>query len=76
MKDEEESAPNPEFESTEALAARTATNIHYWIRLRSEGSGPPYVKMGRLVRYRRIDTDAWLSARLRASTFDERPVAA
>jgi predicted DNA-binding transcriptional regulator AlpA len=35
---------------------------------RLEGGGPPYVKMGRLVRYRPADVRAWLSERVRRST--------
>ncbi len=35
---------------------------------RWEGCGPPYVKMGRLVRYRPADVRAWLSERVRRST--------
>jgi predicted DNA-binding transcriptional regulator AlpA len=35
---------------------------------RWEGGGPPYVKMGRLVRYRPADVRAWLSERVRRST--------
>jgi predicted DNA-binding transcriptional regulator AlpA len=32
------------------------------------GSGPRYVKLGRLVRYRPSDVQAWLSERVRRST--------
>src|SRR3546814_6035400 len=67
----ENQAP-PEFETTEELATRTSTRVDYWSRLRLDGSGPPYVKFGRLVRYRRIDTDAWFAERLRRSTFEDR----
>lgn len=35
---------------------------------RWEGFGPPYVKMGRLVRYRPSDVQAWLAERVRRST--------
>jgi predicted DNA-binding transcriptional regulator AlpA len=35
---------------------------------RWEGGGPPYVKMGRLVRYRPADVRAWLAERVRRST--------
>jgi predicted DNA-binding transcriptional regulator AlpA len=35
---------------------------------RWEGGGPPYVKMGRLVRYRPSDVQAWLAQRVRQST--------
>lgn len=37
----------------------TAERLKAW---RYEGKGPAYVKVGRFVRYRRRDVDAWLSA--------------
>jgi len=42
-----------------------------WLaKLRLTGEGPPFLKLGRQVRYWRADLDAWLSARLRRSTSD------
>jgi hypothetical protein len=35
---------------------------------RLRGTGPRFVKVGRLVRYRRSDLDAWIAARVRGST--------
>jgi hypothetical protein len=35
---------------------------------RVSGSGPVFSKLGRIVVYRRVDLDAWLSANSRAST--------
>lgn len=37
-------------------------------RWRGTGDGPPYVKIGSRVRYRRADLDAWLSERIVKST--------
>ena len=37
-------------------------------RWRMEGVGPCFVRIGRLVRYRRGDLDLWLKARVRQST--------
>lgn len=37
-------------------------------RKRVNGDGPPYVKIGSRVRYRRADLDAWLSKRVVTST--------
>jgi predicted DNA-binding transcriptional regulator AlpA len=39
------------------IASITATK---W---RARAEGPPFIKIGRLVRYRRSDVDAWLAAR-------------
>ena len=38
--------------------------------LRSRGGGPPFVKLGRRVVYRREDLDAWLAASRRTSKSD------
>lgn len=46
------------------LAARTLE------KLRIVGGGPRFVKLGRAVRYRPVDLDDWLAARLRNSTSD------
>jgi len=37
-------------------------------RLRLKGDGPRYAKLGKAVRYRRADLDAWLASRLIHST--------
>lgn len=41
---------------------------------RVRGDGPPYVKQGRLVRYRPEDVQAWIAARVVQST--SQPIAA
>jgi predicted DNA-binding transcriptional regulator AlpA len=30
---------------------------------RAKADGPPFIKVGRLVRYRRADVEAWLTSR-------------
>ena len=35
---------------------------------RVQGVGPRYIKVGRFVRYRQSDLDAWLESRTRTST--------
>lgn len=35
---------------------------------RCRGGGPRFVKMGRAVRYRQADLDAWIETRLRENT--------
>ncbi len=37
-------------------------------RRRIQGDGPPYLKLGKSVRYRRGDLDVWLASRLIRST--------
>ena len=40
---------------------------------RSRGGGPPFVRIGRAIRYRRGDLLDWLAARRRTSTSDPGP---
>ncbi|MCK9378249.1 MAG: helix-turn-helix domain-containing protein [Syntrophobacterales bacterium] len=42
---------------------------------RWDGTGPVFIKVGRLIRYRTSDLDAWLAARRRRSTSDPGPQA-
>ncbi|MAW80407.1 MAG: hypothetical protein CMI63_09220 [Parvularcula sp.] len=51
-------------EAAQYLGLKAAT-LNKW---RVYGEGPPFIKVGRLVRYRRTDLDAYLSRRLVQST--------
>ncbi|MGE0183881.1 MAG: helix-turn-helix transcriptional regulator [Parvularculaceae bacterium] len=51
-------------EAAQYLGLKAAT-LNKW---RVYGEGPPFIKVGRLVRYRRTDLDAYLSNRLVSST--------
>lgn len=42
-------------------------------KLRLSGLGPVYLKLGRRVRYRATDIEAYLQSRLRRSTSEESP---
>lgn len=44
------------------LAARTKTSPKMWQNRRCSGDTPPYVKVGRAVRYRWSDVEAWIAA--------------
>lgn len=37
-------------------------------RARLEGNGPPFVKIGRSVRYRAVDVEDWIQSRMRRQT--------
>ena len=55
------------METRQVLNEREVDNefglrIPYLRRCRSERRGPPYLKIGKLVRYRRSDIEAFLSA--------------
>jgi excisionase family DNA binding protein len=41
-------------------------------RLRVSGLGPKFVRMGRSVRYRQNDVEAWLASRIVGSTSEDR----
>ena len=60
----------------EPQAARLLTlsvrTLQAW---RVKGEGPPFVRLGRAIRYRRPDIVQWLEARTRQSTNDDRPTA-
>lgn len=55
---------------TAELARRTATGTTTWAKRRMLGHPhtPPYVKLGRSVRYRWSDVEEWLSTRQIQST--------
>jgi hypothetical protein len=42
-----------------------------WQKARLTGDGPPFVRLGRLVRYRPSDFEAWLAARPRLRSTSE-----
>ena len=43
-----------------------------WLaKARMSGNGPPYVKLGRAVRYRETDLVGWLKSRSRRSTGED-----
>lgn len=53
---------------TTAASAYTGLSRSTLEKLRVFGGGPPYLKLGRAVRYRPADLDSWLAARLVEST--------
>jgi excisionase family DNA binding protein len=58
----------PEFDKPEELAARLQVPPKTLAQWRSDGTGPPFVKIGRHVRYRRADVDRWLDGRTATTT--------
>lgn len=61
---------NEQLMGTEGVAAYLDVPIATVRKWRYEGTGPRGIKVGRLVRYRREDVDAWLELRA-----DPRPAA-
>ena len=56
--------------NTADIARRCAVSKTWLEKLRVEGGGPPFVKLGRRVLYRESDVNHWIDARLRTSTSD------
>lgn len=52
----------PEFLDERSLCALLAISSVTATKWRAKAKGPPFIKVGRLVRYRRSDVDAWLRA--------------
>lgn len=60
-----------DYFNTQQAAAHLQISASTLNKRRVFGDGPPFVKMGRSVRYRRSDLDAWTATRLRKSTSDD-----
>ena len=58
-------------EAADYLKSSTSTLA----KRRLNGDGPNFTRIGRAIRYRRVDLDAWMAARLTGST-SELPEAA
>lgn len=52
------------IEAAEYLGLKRTT-LEAW---RCRGEGPKFAKLGRAVRYRQADLDAWVESRVRANT--------
>jgi hypothetical protein len=57
--------PQVEYLSTEQAATYVnySTQFLEIARHKADGSGPPYIKQSRAVRYRRADLDKWMEGR-------------
>lgn len=56
---------------TDGAAERLGVTPETLRNWRWRGDGPPFVKLGRAVRYRLSDLSAWLDAQTRTSTSDD-----
>ena len=56
--------------TTEELARLTCTSTSFWEKLRLQGGtgSLQFVRIGRSIRYRRADVEAWLSKHVACST--------
>lgn len=58
-------APRTGIEKSQGIARHLKTTPNQLARWRYEGFGPPYVKLGRSVRYRWEDVHRWVESNLR-----------
>lgn len=61
----------PQLMTQKELCAYIGKSEAWAERARLDGSGPPYVKLGRSVRYRASDVEDWINKTLRESTSDQ-----
>jgi len=57
-----------ELLTARGLAAELKVGMRTLKRWRRTGTGPPFVRLGRTVRYRRSDVDAWLKQQRRSNS--------
>ncbi len=62
-----------EYFTVRQLADYTGISASNWNKRRLTGDTPPWCAIGRTVRYRRRDVDAWMEARRRESTSGPSP---
>lgn len=56
---------------TNGAAERIGLSAHTLNNMRVRGVGPRFMKLGRAVRYRVADLDAWMAERLVSSTSEQ-----
>jgi hypothetical protein len=56
------------YRDTRGASDHTAFSTSYLERLRVVGGGPPFIKVGKAVRYKLADLDTWLEGQKRGST--------
>jgi predicted DNA-binding transcriptional regulator AlpA len=59
------------LETPEEVAKRIKRPENWLAKVRCRGLGPPFLKIGGSIRYRRSDVDAWLQSCERHSTADQ-----
>ena len=59
---------NGAYLTTPETAKYLQTARATFAKLRVSGSGPPYTRIGRAIRYRQADLDLWMAERLTNST--------
>jgi hypothetical protein len=63
---------DPEYVDTNTLATITGVSASTWNKRRLTGDTPPFIKVGRSVRYHLPTARVWMADRQRRSTSDIR----
>jgi predicted DNA-binding transcriptional regulator AlpA len=63
----------PDLLNTEQAAVRCCLSKRTLEKYRGTGAGPLYIQLGKAVRYRDEDLEAWIAAHRRRSTSDDLP---
>jgi predicted DNA-binding transcriptional regulator AlpA len=63
----------PDLINTEQAAVRCCLSKRTLEKYRGTGGGPLYIQLGKAVRYRLEDLDAWIAAHRRRNTSDDLP---
>lgn len=61
-------SPDDPLLDTAQLTELTGTTAEFWGNLRTKGGGPEFIKVGRLVRYRKSAVERWFDERTVQST--------
>ncbi|MEY9575112.1 putative DNA-binding transcriptional regulator AlpA [Bradyrhizobium diazoefficiens] len=56
------------YRDTQGASAHSGLSVSFLEKLRVVGGGPPFIKVGKAVRYKLSDVDTWLAARTCNST--------
>jgi predicted DNA-binding transcriptional regulator AlpA len=69
-KRQQHTSADAEYVDTEGLEALTGVSSSTWAKRRLSGDTPPFIKIGKSVRYHVPTAKAWLARRTRSSTSD------
>lgn len=53
----------PEYLNTKQLAQRLGLHFHTLEKWRVEGKGPPFIRIGRTIKYRWWEVEKWMNER-------------
>jgi predicted DNA-binding transcriptional regulator AlpA len=66
--------PLPEYVDVKGLEAYTGVSASTWNKRRLTGDTPPFIKIGKSVRYHLPTVKEWMATRVQRSTSDAAPL--